>query len=121
MHAAHKFSYEQRVLPTPPSPPPPFGSGVGTIRECDRNLVTETQFYISCAQIRVTSNGTGTLGPLVNFPGAYTSITPGVLIPDFWTYIRNYTVLGPALWPAGTKISHVVRTYLPLEDVEVGE
>ena len=57
----------------------------------------------------------------MNFPGAYTSITPGVLIPDFWTYIRNYTVPGRALWSARTKISHVVSTYLPLEDVEVGE
>ena len=38
LHAAHKFSCEQRVLPIPP----PFGWGVGTIRECHRNLVTET-------------------------------------------------------------------------------
>lgn len=83
--------------------------------------MTEAQFYVSCAQIRVTGNGTGTLGPLVKFPGAYTPTTPGVLIPDFWTYIRNYTVPGPALWPAGTKVSHVVKTYPPLEDGEVGE
>ncbi|KAJ7917191.1 glycoside hydrolase [Mycena leptocephala] len=30
------------------------------------------QFYISCAQVQVTNGGTGTPGPLVAFPGAYT-------------------------------------------------
>ncbi|RYP77189.1 hypothetical protein DL771_001238 [Monosporascus sp. 5C6A] len=76
----------------------------------------EAQFYVSCAQLRVTGNGTGTLGPLVNFPGAYTPTTPGVLIPDFWTYIKNYTSPGPALWPPGMKETHVVKTFPPLEE-----
>ena len=30
------------------------------------------QFYIGCAQVTVTGGGTGTPGPLVAFPGAYT-------------------------------------------------
>lgn len=81
---------------------------------------TEAQFYISCAQLRVTGNGTGTPGPLVEFPGVYTPTTPGVLIQDFWTYIRNYTVPGPALWPPGTEVSHVVKTHPPLEDDNEG-
>ncbi|RYP91834.1 hypothetical protein DL770_002011 [Monosporascus sp. CRB-9-2] len=51
----------------------------------------QAQFYISCAQLRVTGNGTRTLGPLVNFPGTYTPTIPGLLIPGFWMYIKNYT------------------------------
>lgn len=30
------------------------------------------QFYIACAQVRVTGGGNGTPGPLVSIPGVYT-------------------------------------------------
>lgn len=80
--------------------------------------MAEAQFYVSCAQLRVTGNGTGTPGPLVKIPGVYTPTTPGVLIPDFWSFIRNYTVPGPEMWPAGTKETHVINTFPPLEEGE---
>ncbi|KAJ7214393.1 glycosyl hydrolase family 61-domain-containing protein [Mycena pura] len=32
------------------------------------------QFYIACAQLQVTNGGSGTPGPLVAFPGAYTGM-----------------------------------------------
>ncbi|ETS83233.1 hypothetical protein PFICI_05109 [Pestalotiopsis fici W106-1] len=67
------------------------------------------QFYVGCAQIRVTGNGTGRLEPTVKIPGLYNNTTPGVLIPDFWTKITNYTEPGPALWPKGTQTQHVVK------------
>ncbi|KAF3021951.1 hypothetical protein E8E14_009482 [Neopestalotiopsis sp. 37M] len=67
------------------------------------------QFYVGCAQIRVLGNGTGTLEPTVKIPGLYYNTTPGVLIPDFWTKITNYTEPGPSLWPKGTQTQHVVK------------
>lgn len=71
------------------------------------------QFYVGCAQIRVTGNGTGTPGPLVKIPGVYNNTTPGVLIPDFWTKITSYTEPGPELWPAGVQTQHVVKQLDP--------
>ncbi|KAF2181895.1 lytic polysaccharide monooxygenase, partial [Zopfia rhizophila CBS 207.26] len=66
------------------------------------------QFYIACAQIKVTGaeGGSGSLGPLVKFPGAYMWDTPGVFTPVFWSFLMNYTAPGPALWPNGTQEQH---------------
>jgi hypothetical protein len=33
------------------------------------------QFYISCAQVNVVNGGSGSPGPLVSFPGAYTGVS----------------------------------------------
>ena len=38
------------------------------------------QFYISCAQITVTGGGSGSPGPLVSFPGAYSASDPGIKV-----------------------------------------
>lgn len=71
----------------------------------------QAQFYVGCAQVIVESlGGTDSVGPLVEFPGAYDKTSPGVLIPDFWTKIRNYTMPGPGLWPEGTEVQHDVKT-----------
>jgi len=59
------------------------------------------QFYLACGQITVTGGGSGTPGPLVAFPGAYTGYEPGILI-DIYNLPANYpgyTVPGPAVWP----------------------
>ncbi|KAJ7895471.1 glycoside hydrolase [Mycena olivaceomarginata] len=45
------------------------------------------QFYIACAQVQV--GGTGTPGPLVAFPGAYTE--PGILINMYYPIPTSYT------------------------------
>jgi hypothetical protein len=66
------------------------------------------QFYIACAQIKVEGSGTGVPGPTIRFPGGYQWNSTGVLIPEFWSKITNYTAAGPALWPAGTKEAHVL-------------
>lgn len=71
--------------------------------------VKSAQFYVGCAQIRVLGNGTGKLEPTVKIPGLYNNTTPGVLIPDFWTKITNYTEPGPSLWPEGTQTQHLVK------------
>ncbi|KAF7289744.1 hypothetical protein MIND_01348000 [Mycena indigotica] len=63
------------------------------------------QFYISCAQINVTGGGSGTPGPLVAFPGAYTGNEPGILINIYYPIPTNYVQPGPAVWPAGGSVS----------------
>ena len=73
------------------------------------------QFYLSCGQITVTGGGSGTPGPLVAFPGAYSATDPGILIDIYYPVVRfprscenglpsnmlqptNYTCPGPAVW-----------------------
>jgi hypothetical protein len=66
------------------------------------------QFYIACAQLKVTGNGTGVLEPGIKFPGGYQWNSTGVLMPQFWSKITNYTAPGPKLWPEGTAEAHVL-------------
>ncbi|KAJ7101355.1 glycosyl hydrolase family 61-domain-containing protein [Mycena belliarum] len=64
------------------------------------------QFYIACAQVQVTNGGTGTPGPLVAFPGAYTGnvrlkakgYEPGIMINIYWPIPTTYIQPGPAVW-----------------------
>ncbi|KAI1778558.1 glycosyl hydrolase family 61-domain-containing protein [Hypoxylon cercidicola] len=74
------------------------------------------QFYVSCAQVRVVAGnatagaaGGGAPGPLLPIPGMYRGDDPGVLIPEFWSYLTNYTAPGPPLWPEGTLEQHVAK------------
>jgi hypothetical protein len=57
------------------------------------------QFYIGCAQIKVTGNGSGTPGPTIKLPGGYSATHPGVLINIYWPPPQSYTTIGPATWP----------------------
>lgn len=43
------------------------------------------QFYLSCAQIKVTGGGNGTPSPLVSFPGAYKAADPGIKVNIYST------------------------------------
>jgi len=56
------------------------------------------QFYVGCGQITVTGGGSGTPGPLVSFPGAYSANDPGILININWPIPTSYTPPGPAVW-----------------------
>ncbi|KAH8653059.1 glycoside hydrolase family 61 protein [Tricladium varicosporioides] len=57
------------------------------------------QFYISCAQVTVTGSGSGTPGPLVAFPGAYTKTDPGIMFDIYANPVpKNYEPPGPAVW-----------------------
>jgi hypothetical protein len=51
------------------------------------------QFYISCAQVNVVNGGSGSPGPLVSFPGAYTGYEPGLML-NIYNLPANY-VSGP--------------------------
>ena len=57
------------------------------------------QFYIGCAQIKVTGNGNGTPGPTIKFPGGYSADHPGIKIGIYWPPPQSYTAPGPATWP----------------------
>ncbi|KAF2873772.1 glycosyl hydrolase family 61-domain-containing protein [Massariosphaeria phaeospora] len=69
----------------------------------------KAQFYVACAQIRVTGSGGAVPRPTVRFPGGYRWDSVGVLIPEFWSRITNYTAPGPKLWPEGTGEAHVLE------------
>ncbi|KAG9243759.1 fungal cellulose binding domain-containing protein [Calycina marina] len=56
------------------------------------------QFYISCAHIKVSGVGSGNLGPLVAFPGAYKATDPGLMINSYYRIPTCYTLPGPGLW-----------------------
>lgn len=68
------------------------------------------QWYMGCAQIKVASGGSGSLGNAVKIPGAYKANDPGILINIYYPPPTNYTVPGPALWPSGTQETHSVKT-----------
>jgi len=61
----------------------------------------QAQFYMECAQIRVTGSGTNTGSNFVSFPGAYKSNDPGVLLSIYDNSGnpnnggRAYTIPGP--------------------------
>jgi hypothetical protein len=52
------------------------------------------QFYLSCGQITVTGGGSGTPGPLVAFPGAYSATDPGILIDIYYPVVSLVNLLG---------------------------
>ncbi len=53
------------------------------------------QFYLACAQVKVTDGGNGTPGPMVAFPGAYKAGEPGLI---FSWRTKSYTPPGPKVW-----------------------
>ncbi|KDQ52697.1 glycoside hydrolase family 61 protein [Jaapia argillacea MUCL 33604] len=55
-------------------------------------------FPLACGQVSVTGGGSGTPGPLVAFPGAYTGYEPGILINIYSPIPATYTQPGPAVW-----------------------
>ncbi|CAK7212866.1 hypothetical protein SBRCBS47491_001609 [Sporothrix bragantina] len=55
------------------------------------------QFYLACAQVKVTGGGTGTPGPLVAFPGVYRSGEAGLLFANY-PVPTSYTPPGPPVW-----------------------
>jgi len=58
------------------------------------------QFYMECAQIRITGGGS-TSPATVNFPGAYSGSDPGVLVNIYYPPLTSYTIPGPAVFTCG--------------------
>jgi len=53
------------------------------------------QFYISCAQIKVTNGGSASPSPLVSIPGAFKASDPGYTANVYGGGANNYIVPGP--------------------------
>ncbi|KAF7424142.1 hypothetical protein PC9H_009445 [Pleurotus ostreatus] len=64
------------------------------------NPIRGVQMYMSCSQIRVTSNGTEVPPGGTSFPGTYTSSTPGIVwnLYDPFGNPAAYQAPGPAVW-----------------------
>ncbi|TDL29953.1 glycoside hydrolase [Rickenella mellea] len=54
------------------------------------------QFYIGCAQVKLTSGGTAN-PPKVAIPGYYKPTDPGITVNIYYG-LNNYTIPGPAVW-----------------------
>lgn len=53
------------------------------------------QWYISCAQVKVTGGGSATPSPMVKIPGAFKATDPGYTA-NIYNNLKSYTVPGPA-------------------------
>ena len=56
------------------------------------------QFYISCAQLKVTGGGSTEPSQKVSFPGAYKASDPGIQININWPIPTSYKNPGPAVF-----------------------
>ncbi|KAG8755057.1 hypothetical protein FRC14_004398 [Serendipita sp. 396] len=59
------------------------------------------QFYLECAQIRVTGGGSASPAT-VSFPGAYGQSDPGILVNIYYPVLTSYTIPGPRPITCGT-------------------
>ncbi|KAE8453870.1 hypothetical protein EG329_007646 [Mollisiaceae sp. DMI_Dod_QoI] len=78
----------------------PAGDYLLRIEHIALHMASQTggaQFYLSCAQIKVTGGGSGTPSPLVSFPGAYSAADPGIKV-NIWSTSAPYTPPGPPVW-----------------------
>jgi len=57
------------------------------------------QFYVSCAQIKLTGGGNAN-PPAVKIPGVFKESDPGYTA-NIYTNFNSYTVPGPAVWKCG--------------------
>ncbi|KAF2252649.1 lytic polysaccharide monooxygenase [Trematosphaeria pertusa] len=64
---------------------------------------SQAQFYVGCAQIKVSGSGTSTGSQTVSFPGAYSAQDPGILVNIYDTKGqpngggKPYQIPGPAV------------------------
>lgn len=54
------------------------------------------QFYISCAQVKISGGGATDLGPKVAIPGAFSDTDPGYTV-NIYNNFESYVVPGPAV------------------------
>jgi hypothetical protein len=56
------------------------------------------QFYIECAQLKISGPGGGTPTPLVKIPGIYNASDPGIAYDKWASKPKAYVMPGPAVW-----------------------
>ncbi|KAG8812655.1 hypothetical protein FRC18_002867 [Serendipita sp. 400] len=59
------------------------------------------QFYMECAQIRISGGGSASPST-VSFPGAYGQSDPGILINIYYPPVTNYQIPGPRPFTCGS-------------------
>ncbi|KAF8640236.1 hypothetical protein AX16_010132 [Volvariella volvacea WC 439] len=80
-----------------------FRAEIGALHEADtlftQNPARGIQMYMSCVQVRITSNGNLALPAGNSFPGTYTDSTPGIQYNVYTGGNHNdYPIPGPAVW-----------------------
>jgi cellulase len=53
------------------------------------------QFYIGCAQLKVTGSGSGTCGPTIEIPGAYKESDENIYIPKYYNGFDSTSYKAP--------------------------
>ena len=76
----------------------PSGDYLVRAEQIGLHVAGSPQFYIGCGQATVTGGGSGTPGPLVAFPGAYSKDDPAILVNINYPKPTSYTPPGPAVW-----------------------
>ncbi|KAI0798202.1 glycoside hydrolase family 61 protein [Abortiporus biennis] len=64
----------------------------------DINPIRGAQFYISCAQVHISSSSSTPLPQGVSFPGAYNDSTPGIVFNIYELNATTYSPPGPSVW-----------------------
>jgi len=55
----------------------------------------DTQFYVGCAQLRITGSGGGNCGPTIQLPGAYKPADTNIYISNFYYGFKPATFKAP--------------------------
>jgi cellulase len=53
------------------------------------------QFYIGCAQLKISGSGSGTCGPTIELPGAYNAEDKNIFIPNYYNGFQISTYKAP--------------------------
>jgi cellulase len=75
------------------------------------------QFYIGCAQLKITGTGSGSCGPTISIPGAYKAEDANIYIPNVYNGFdaSNYTAPGgPIATCDGSGAAPVVSSAAPV-------
>jgi len=90
-------SYNMNQLTTtiPANTPP--GEYLVRIEQVGLHVAGAPQWYISCAQIKITGSGTGNPSK-VSIPGYVSATDPGLTVNIYYPIPTSYKVPGPAVW-----------------------
>src|SRR6478735_9195170 len=75
--------------------------------------MSDTQFYVGCAQLKITGTGTGSCGPTIQLPGAYKPADTNIYISNFYYGFNPATFKapgGPVATCGGGAVAQAVAT-----------
>ncbi|KAF9526245.1 glycoside hydrolase family 61 protein [Crepidotus variabilis] len=75
----------------------PAGEYLVRIEQIALHVAGAPQWYISCAQIKITGGGSGNPSK-VSIPGYVSATDPGLTVNIYYPVPTAYTVPGPAVW-----------------------